>query len=96
MPIDLERVFYYDTGKTRRGCLNRHPYPPEFIAALLETAERATSKDPRLPYLTARLSNLISQAPSLENTVEMKAIVPQLCWLIREGGGWFYGPESSY
>jgi hypothetical protein len=76
--------------------LNRHSYPPEFISALLETAERAKSNDPRWHYLTARLAALIDQGPSVENAIEMKAIVPQLCWLIQDSGGWFYGPGAAY
>ncbi len=76
--------------------MNRNPYPPEFIEALLETAERANSRDVRMPYLLQRLRNMQAKPPSPESSQEMKAIVPQLCWIIRDAGGWFYGPDSSF
>ena len=76
--------------------MNRHPYPTEFIKALLETAERAKSNDLRWHYLTARLAALTEQGPSIESAIEMKAIVPQLCWLIQDCGGWFFGPGAAY
>ena len=76
--------------------MKRHPYPPEFIAALLETAERADSKDVRAAYMLSRLRSLSEEEPGPEATKEMKALVPQLCWLIAEAGGWFYGPDSDY
>ncbi len=76
--------------------LKRKPYPPEFIEALLETAERAKSKDVRAPYIVQRLRNMLSRSPSPEIAKEMKALVPQLCWIIKEAGGWFYGPGAEY
>ena len=76
--------------------MNRNPYPPEFIEALLETAERAKTRDVRTPYLIQRLRNVQHEAPSPEIAKEMKALIPQLCWIIQEAGGWFYGPGGSY
>ena len=76
--------------------MNRNPYPPEFIEALLETAERAKSRDVRMPHILLRLRRLNEAAPSPENAHEMKALVPQVCWIVQEAGGWFFGPDSSY
>lgn len=76
--------------------MKRQPYPPEFIAALLETAERAKSQDVRAPYLLSRLRNLNEATPTPDTAKEMKALVPQLCWLVQEAGGWFYGPGAEY
>ena len=76
--------------------LNRNPYPPEFLEALLDTAEQAKSSDVRTPYIIQRLRKVQSAPPSPEIAKEMKALVPQLCWIIKEAGGWFYGPGAVY
>jgi len=76
--------------------MNRNTYPPEFIAALLDTAERAKIKDARAPKLVARLAQLKVELPSPAGSREMGELVPHLCWLISEAGGWFYGPGAEY
>ncbi len=74
----------------------RNTYPPEFIAALLDTAERAKIRDMRVPRLVARLAELNDEAPSPAGFHEMGELVPELCWLISEADGWFYGPGAQY
>ncbi len=78
------------------ACVNRHPYPPEFIEALIETAERANTKDVRTPYILQRLRTMQSAHPGPEISKELKVLIPQLCWIISNAGGWFYGPGGQY
>ena len=71
-------------------------YPPEFIVALLDTAERAKITDMRAPKVVMRLAQLNDEAPSAAGAQEMRELVPHLCWLISEANGWFYGPGAQY
>jgi hypothetical protein len=76
--------------------LNRNPYPPDFIEALLETAERAQSRDVRMLHILVRLRRLNEAKPNPENAQEMKALVPQICWIVHDADGWFHGPGAEY
>ena len=76
--------------------MKRNTYPPEFIAALLDTAERAKIRDLRAPRMMVRLAKLINEAASPAASREMQELVPQLCWLISEANGWFYGSGTQY
>jgi hypothetical protein len=78
------------------ACVNRHPYPTEFIEGLIETAERANTKDVRTPYILQRLRKMQSALPGPEISKELKALIPQLCWIISKASGWFYGPGGQY
>lgn len=76
--------------------MNRHLYPPEFIAAILDTAERAKSSNPRAPQIAKRLAALSAAPPSARSAGQMQALLSELCWIIQEASGWFYGPGGSY
>jgi hypothetical protein len=76
--------------------MKRNTYPPEFIAALLDTAERAKIEDRDAPKVMRRLAELIRETPSPTGMQEMMTLVPKLCWLISEAGGWFYGSGAQY
>ena len=71
-------------------------YPPEFIVALLETAERANIEDTGASGVMARLVEINGQTAQPAQISEMQELVPQLCWLISEADGWFYGPGTQY
>jgi hypothetical protein len=49
-----------------------------------------------MPHILQRLRRLNEAVPNPENAQEMKALVPQICWIVRDAGGWFYGPSSDY
>lgn len=76
--------------------MKRNPYPPEFIAALLDTAEQAKIRSPRAVEMITRLGQLNIAALSPAGARELRALVPKICWLISESDGWFYGPGAEY
>jgi hypothetical protein len=76
--------------------VKRKIYPPEFIVALLETAERANIEDDGAARVMARILEINAKAPQLAEASEMQGLVSKLCWLISEADGWFYGPGTQY
>jgi hypothetical protein len=76
--------------------VKRKIYPPEFIVALLETAERANIEDDGAARVMARMLEINAKAPQPAEAGEMQGLVSELCWLISEADGWFYGPGTHY
>jgi len=76
--------------------MKRNTYPPEFIAALLDTAERANIKDADAPRVLERMAEFSLEPPSPQGNLEMMELVAKLCWIINEAGGWFYGAGGQY
>lgn len=74
----------------------KYAYPPEFIEALVDTANRAGLTTYSAKTTRDKIVQVCQFPPSAVYNHMLKELVPRLTWHIIDADGWFYGPDQAY